>query len=79
MFPLTPTLSHQGRGRQLGYFLSNSLEIELISPLESPLAPLFQRGVIPPFGKGGQEGFTKGCRDNYETLNMSYPQVKNRY
>jgi hypothetical protein len=30
----------------------NSLEIELTSLLKSPLAPLFQRRVIPPFVKG---------------------------
>jgi len=32
--------------------LINSLIIEWTSWIKSPLAPLSQRGVIPPFGKG---------------------------
>jgi hypothetical protein len=34
------------------HYLINSLKIEWTSSTKSPLAPLFQRGVIPPFGKG---------------------------
>jgi hypothetical protein len=34
-----------------------SLKIELTLSVKSPLTPLFQRGEIPPFSKGGEEGF----------------------
>ena len=47
----------------------NSFEIELTWPIKSPLAPLYQRGVIPPFAKGRLGGICGECPDNYETLN----------
>jgi hypothetical protein len=37
---------------QLDAVVINSLEIEWTSSTKSPLAPLFQRGGIPPFVKG---------------------------
>ena len=39
--------------------LINSREIELTSFGKSPLPPLFQRGVIPPFDKGRSGGIIK--------------------
>jgi hypothetical protein len=55
--------------------LIKSLKIERTSSTKSPLAPLFQRGVIPPFdkaclpaGRGGEEGFYDQCLHYYETL-----------
>jgi putative transposase len=50
--------------------LINSLEIELTRLKKSPPAPLFQRGVIPPFEKGRSGGILKGGRDNYGTINI---------
>jgi hypothetical protein len=32
-------------------------------------APLYQRGVIPPFGKGRSGGIFGERLDNYETVN----------
>jgi len=49
--------------------LMNSLEIESTWFLKSPLAPLFQRGVIPPFVKGRSGGiYGAGCRDPEERM-----------
>jgi hypothetical protein len=51
--------------------IMNSLEIESTWSLKSPLAPLFQRGVIPPFVKGRSGGIYGACRDNYGTINIT--------
>ncbi len=54
----------------------NSLEIELRCSVKSPLAPLYQRGVIPPFAKGRSGGIYGECPDNYETINRRlFPSV----
>jgi hypothetical protein len=45
---------------------------------KSPLPPLFQRGVIPPFDKGRSGGIYKGCRDNYETINKKANTTRKR-
>jgi AraC family transcriptional regulator of adaptative response/methylated-DNA-[protein]-cysteine methyltransferase len=54
--------------KSMGSFI-NSLEIELTGSMKSPLAPLYQRGVIPSFAKGRSGGIYGECRDNYETIN----------
>ena len=48
----------------------NRLEIEFASFVKSPPAPLCQRGVIPPFGKGRLGGIFRQCLDNYVTLDI---------
>jgi hypothetical protein len=59
----------QPRGARQGRFI-NRLEIELTWFVESPPAPLFQRGErFPPFGKGRLGGIFRECPDNYEALN----------
>jgi len=45
----------------------NSAEIEMTWSVNSPLTPLYQRGVLPPFAKGRSGGIYGKCRDNLET------------
>ena len=57
--------------------LINSLEIGLICSIKSPLAPLYQKGVIPPFVEELVLSLSKERAgaiywkfpDNYETIN----------
>ena len=47
----------------------NCLKIELTWSVKSPLAPLYQRGVTPPFLKGRSGGICGEDPDTYETIN----------
>jgi hypothetical protein len=51
--------------------ITNSLEFELTWSVKSPLAPLYQRGAIPPFVKGRFGGICGEYPDNYQTINKS--------
>jgi hypothetical protein len=59
--------------------ITDSLEFELTWSVKSPLAPLYQRGVIPPFVKEPVLSLSKErfggicgeCPDNYQTINKS--------
>ena len=46
----------------------NRVTIEMMWPEKSPLTPLYQRGVIPPFAKGRSGGIYGKCPDNCETI-----------
>jgi hypothetical protein len=58
--------------------IDDRVENQLTGSVKSPLTPLYQRGVKPPFTKGRSGGILGECPDNREAINMK-AQDKERF